>query len=256
MPIPNEEPFDPLSQTVIPLGQGKTATALDALRTLSLREAEALAKHFQLTERGTLRNDESQQHMGRSKRRTKIVGLHEFPPAPPKAKEAVERFVATYGLPLQDLSSDTAAFILRRVMYDYFRLAILRRQKKEPLFTPDELIELMRVMRLKPFQLAEFLSAGDPKQRNSLSGLIHRWMHGASRPVGVRAMRVNRLIEQQVRRPRSQTGGTARYKTAGEYSTNPESVRRRLAWLRRKERGKELIPIAKSALQEEGNDAG
>lgn len=200
--------------------------ARDSKRRLESARAEAeyLARHFQLDEKGRLDSSESGTKMSFAQREAKQERLTNFPVMPEGERERLEGLIKRYGLPLAALSSDTAAFVVRRVMLDWFKLNVLRRAIKPGLFTQEELIELMRELQVQPSGLAEMV---DPARKGPMINMIHRWLHGVNRPVGLGAIRVNRLIEQHVRRKKS-AGGTPRGR--GTYSIRADTIDRRNRW--------------------------
>lgn len=245
--------FNPLSQTTVPLGQSKLAKTAKQKREEALAEAAFLTKHFQLDDQGRLGENENHQRLSHSARAAMRRKLTDFPRIPQYEADRLEEMIRKWGLPLSALSSDTAAFVVRRVMFDYHRLAILRRRTRKPMFTPDELIELMRVMNVKVFQLAHII---EPSRPNAANGMLHRWVHGVNLPTGTTAIKVNRLIEQQVRRKKA--GGFPAPRKEDDLSAKPETVSRRDRW--RRARAPLDLPLASAASaarrQREGkNDA-
>ena len=237
-----DAPFDPLSRTFRPLGATYTARNITLHRQRMRAEAEFLAAHYQMDKTGKLPGDEGAQNLSMTKRRERIERLTTFPPIPPGELERLEGIIAAYGLPLTQLSSDTAAFVMRRVMLDFHRLAVLRREQRPGLFTREELIELMRVLKVRPAHLAQMV-AGSSVSLDAAQGNIDRWLHDAARPTGTMAIRVNRLIEQNVRHPKR--GGTPRPEK--DLSTEKDTVRRRTQVRAAKERRAAVIPLAPSA---------
>jgi hypothetical protein len=219
--------FNPLKQTQVEPGQSKLARDARAKRARSVTEAEWLARHFQLDAYGRLDSSETGVKMAQSDRKAKYERLTGFPVMPPGELARLVEIIATYGLPLASLPSDTAAFVVRRVMLEYWRLNVLRRKAAVPLFTPDELIALLREMNMQVAGLSEML---DPHRKDATNNLLWRWLHGVNKPTGTVALRVNRLIEQHVRRKRTAGAQDGR----ANYSTNPTTVQRRL----RKERSR------------------
>jgi hypothetical protein len=247
-PTKGNKMFNPLSSTVVPLGRSRLARTTKQKREEALVEAEFLAHHFQLDDQGRLGETENSTKISHAARTAIRKRLSDFPRIPQYEADRLESIIAKYGLPLSALSSDTAAFILRRVMFDYHRLSVLRRRVRKPLFTPEELIELMRVMNVKPFQLAHIL---EPVRFNAANGLIHRWIHGVNHPTGLTAIKTNRLIEQQVRRKKA--GGFPAPRQEEALSDKPATVERR-SRLRRAEKALNL-PLASAARkQREGNN--
>ena len=234
--------------------QGKSWLAKKARtdRERNRAEAEFLARHLQLDERGTLPEEEKSQNKGVAERQDRIRRLTNYPPIPPGELSRLEGIIKTYGLPLSALSSDTAAFVVRRVMVDFHRLSVLRRSLAKGLFTPDELVELMRVLKVKPAQLAEMVSPGSGVTRNNAMNSIHRWMHGASRPTSVLGIRLNRMIEQNVRRVPS--GGAPLKREEAQLSQKPQTVRRRAQKQRKRQEGWIEAPLA-YAVRKEAADA-
>jgi hypothetical protein len=250
-PRPGQKPFDPLSQTWVEQGKSWLAKKARTERERNLAEAEFLARHFQLDERGALPEEEKSQNKGVGERQERVRRLTAYPPIPPGELQRLEGIIKSYGLPLSALSSDTAAFVVRRVMVDFHRLAVLRRTLAKPMFTADELIELMRVLKVKPAQLAEMVAPGTGTTRNNAMGSIHRWMHGASRPTSVLAIRLNRMIEQNVRRAPS--GGAPLKREEAQLSQKPETVRRRAQKQRKRQEDRIEAPLAYAVRKEEAD---
>ena len=249
-PLKGNKMFNPLSQTNVPLGRSKLARDTKQKREEAVAEAAFLAKHFQLEGGGRLGETENSTKLSYSARQAMRKKLTDFPRMPQYEVDRLEAMIRRWGLPLSALSSDIAAFIVRRVMFDYHRLAVLRRRTRKPLFTPEELIELMRVMNVKAFQLAHIV---EPSRPNAANGLIHRWMHGVNHPTGTTAIKVNRLIDQQVRRKKA--GGFPARREDETLSDKPQTVERRTR-LRRAEQRLNL-PLASAARKqrEEHTDA-
>jgi hypothetical protein len=210
-------------------------------------EAEFLAAHFQLDAEGKLPEDEQAGNKGVKARNAQKAQLYDFPRIPDGELQRLEGIIEKYGLPLSVMSSRIAAFVLRRVMADYFRLSTLRRTIKPPMFTAEELVELMRVLQLKPAQLADVVSPPKDGGRNNALGSIHRWMHGASTPTSLLAIKINRLIEQNVRRVG--TGGFPGKFEGVPRSNRPETVLRRERKYRERRVAREemVIPVSQSA---------
>jgi hypothetical protein len=189
--------------------------------------------------------------MSKAKRDAYQARLTAFPRMPDHDLQELQRIVGAYGLPIAQLDSDTAAFVLRRVMHEYFKLSILKRASKPGMFTPDELLELMHRRGWTPIELASITRADDP--RAGLSN-ISRWLNKASMPQGIHAMRVNRLIEQYVRKPdQRRTGGNLGQRRKNP-TENPDSIRRRE--YDRARRKIDNVPTASAAREEqEGTDA-
>jgi hypothetical protein len=239
--------FKPGDREWQPLGMESTVAKRAITKREAARvEAEWLAKHFQLE--GTSLGDESSSVMSTQKREAYKARLTSFPRIPDHDLQELQRIVATYGLPIATLDSDTAAFILRRVMLEYFKLNVLKRSTRPGLFTTDELLELMHRQGWTISDLAEITKAEAPH-----AGLtnISRWLNGASVPTGIHAMRVNRLIEQYVRKPdrprgRGSSGGNPGQRLRNP-TTNPDSIdRKRRA---RRARTMDNIPTATDAMR-------
>ena len=246
-PRPGQKPFDPLSQTWVEQGQSWLARKPKTDRERKKAEAEWLARHLQLSEKGSLPEDERSHSNGLEERAKRYAALTAYPRIPEGELARLEGIIKKYGLPLSALSSDTAAFVVRRVMMDFHRLSTLRRAIRKPMFTPVELIELMRVMRLKPTQLAEMVAPGVGVTRDNAVGSIHRWMHGASQPTSVLGVRLNRMIEQNVRRKGS--GGNPEATRGVVKSDKKETAKRRARKARAAERVQMEIPLSYAAQQ-------
>lgn len=233
-----------------PLGDESTVARRAKLkRERQKAEAEWLARHFQLegTRYGAHENSTVLSLRQRMDRQEALVA---FPRIPEHELQELQRLIGAYGLPIARLDSDTAAFILRRVLLDYFKLNILRRATKPPMFTPEELLALLRAMKLQPLELAHITSANN---HNAGLGNIMRWLNGGTQPTGIHAMRVNRLIEQHVRR--SPAGGNPSQQAKRPRSQNPETVKR--AVRRAKRRTVVDAPLASAAREAmENGDAG
>ena len=243
-PRPGQKPFDPLSQTWTEQGKSWLAQKARTDRERRVAEAEWLAKHFQLDDKGRLPENEAAQDKGVKARETIRKKLTDFPRINDGELARLEGIIQRYGLPLAAMSSETASFVVRRVMMDFHRLSVLRRALKEPLFTPDELIELMRVLQVKPTQLAEMVA---PQNPNNARGSIFRWMHGAAHPTSVLGLKINRLIEQHVRHPKR--GGFPGPRKESELVQDGDTARRRRSYRAKKQREAEgmFIPLAPSA---------
>lgn len=244
-PRPGQKPFDPLSQTWVEQGQTWLARKSKTDRERRRAEAEWLSNHFQLNGRGSLPEDEKSTHKSVKEREERYKALTAYPRIPEGELERLEGIITRYGLPLSALSSDTAAFVVRRVMMDFHRLSTLRRAIRKPMFTPDELIELMRVLRLKPTQLAEMVAPGAGVGRDAAINSIQRWMHGVSQPTSVLGVKVNRMIEQNVRRRPS--GGVPRPRSEEELSQKKDTARRRASRARARAEGQMEIPLSYAA---------
>jgi len=216
---PGAKNFNPLKQTNVPLGQSKLAKDARTKTELAYAEARYLADHFQLDQYGRLDSTETGEKLSHSARRDKIDRLTAFPRMPEGEMERLVGIIERYGLPLAQLPSDTAAFVVRRVMMDYWRLSILRRRTAKPMFTPEEMVELMRALQVQVSGLAEIIA---PDRKGPTINLLWRWIHGVNKPTGTTALRVNRLIEQHVRRKRADNHGRP-----GVYSNNRVTVERR-----------------------------
>ena len=242
--------FDPLTRSMYPLGEIKIARDARTKRMLAEADAAWMAKHFQLTEDGKLDPKESAQ-LTAKERAAKYKRLTDFPRIPPGELDRLERIIAQYGLPLAALSSDIAAFVLRRVLIEYHRLTTLHRRTNKGLFTPEELLELLTVMQLKPWELADALRGGQvgTRDRHAINNLIQRWLHGVNKPNGITAIRVNSLIEQHVRKTKARAGGFPAVSRPGvARSENPDTVQRRTR--RERQRKPAVAPLTKAAMAE------
>lgn len=235
-----------------PLGDESTvARRAKVKRERQKAEAEWLANHFQLegTRYGAHENSTNLTIRQRMDRQEALVA---FPRIPDHELQELQRLIGAYGLPIARMDSDTAAFVLRRVLLDYFKLNILRRATKPPMFTPEELLALLRAMKLQPVELAHMTS---PNNHNAGLGNIMRWLNGGTHPTGIHAMKVNRMIEQHVRRKPS--GGNPS-RQAKNRSENPETIKRAIR--RARTRTTVDAPLASAAKQameaEEEGDAG
>ena len=237
---PGQKPFDPLAKTWVEQGKSALARKARTDRERNRSEAEWLAQHLQLTATGSLPEEEKSTHKSEAERKRRYASLLAFPPMPPAEVAYLAHLIKNYGLPLSALPSDTAAFVVRRVMMDFHRLSVLRRTLSPPMFTPDELLELMRVLKVNPTQLAELTFRGATTRWNAV-GSIHRWMHGASKPTSVLAIKINRLIEQNVRRKAS--GGHPEMQRGKEISDKPQTVERRERKTRARRRSDSGIAI-------------
>lgn len=239
-PRPGQKPFDPLARTWTEQGKSWLARKARTDRAARIAEAEFLAKHLQLDAKGRLPEDERSGDKSLTERRERYAKLTDYPRIPEGERERLEGIIDAYGLPLSALSSDTAAFIVRRVMMDFHKLSSLRRAVQAPMFTPEELIELMRVLKVTPTQLADMLVGGQgPAAVNNSRGSIFRWMHGASRPTSTLGLKVNALIERYVRRPLR--GGYPAPRKESELAQDPETAKRRNR--HRAQEAKRAIPI-------------
>ena len=246
-PKPGQKPFDPLSQTWTPMGQSWLARKAKTDKARRLAESQFLAAHFQLDPQGRLPEEEQAGNKGVRARAADHKRLTDFPVIPPGELQRLEGIIEKYGLPLTALSSRVAAFVMRRVMLDYFKMSNLRKTTKPPMFTPEELVELMRVLQVKPTQLADMVAPPKEGGRNNALGSIHRWMHGASTPTSLLAIKINRLIEQRVRR--SMVGGYPGKIEGVPHSDKPVTVERRERKYKERRRKKEemVIPVSQSA---------
>lgn len=211
-PKPGTRHFVPGDTSWKPLGERSVLTKRAKTKLESQRaEAEWLANHFQL-EGASLGRREATKHLSMSGRKNRITRLTAFPRMPDYELQEFQRLIGAYGLPIAQLDSDTAAFVVRRVMLDYFKLGILRRAIKPPMFTSAELLELLHAMHLTPQELGRLTNPGNPS--GGFANLT-RWLNEASKPTGIHAVRVNRLIEQHVRRAKKLPEGMARDNTEG-----------------------------------------
>jgi hypothetical protein len=238
--------FDPMAKAWRQMGTTLLAKRSQLERDKARAEAEWLARHLQLDERGRLPGGEAKQNVGEYHRRREYKRLTDFPRIPQGELERLEGIIRRYGLPMSALSSEVAAFVLRRVMMDWYRLTTLRTALRPALFTPEELLALLTEMRLNPSQFAEIIWPANP---NAARGNIYRWLHGVNHPSGLVAVKVNRLIEQRVRRRPS--GGVP--KREEDLSAEKETKSRRERW--RKQQRPKNVPISKAAQKEEGTDA-
>jgi hypothetical protein len=177
--------------------------ALLAQRAERAAEMHALASHLGLTASGTLPEDEQAENESREARERRFAALRDYPPIPEHALRELERIIGAYGMPLEALSSEKAGFVFRRVLSDYHHIrAIARDYRRMGLFTADELRELLRVLGLGPWQLAQVI---DPHHAHTINAAILRWLGGLHAPTGRGgsgpAFKINRLIEQHVRGP-------------------------------------------------------
>ena len=215
-----------------------------AERQRKVEEMQVLARHLGLTEAGALPEDEKAENESKAVTQARFDALRAFPPIPEHALRELERIIGAYGLPLQALSSDKAAFVFRRVLSDYHHIrAIARDYQRAGLFTIEELRELLRVLGVGPWQLAQVI---DPNKAHTINAAILRWLGGLHAPTGRNglgpAYKINRLIEQHVRRK----GKEGRVRPGWERSG---ATGRRL---REQRLGEELtIPLASSAQKTE-----
>lgn len=245
-PRPGQKPFDPLARTWTEQGKSWLARKARTDRAARVAEAEFLATHLQLDDRGRLPEEEAAGNKSLTERRERYAKLTDYPRIPDGERERLEGIIATYGLPLSALSSDTAAFILRRVMMDFHKLSSLRRAIQPPMFTPEELVELMRVLKVTPTQLADMLVGSQgPAATNNFRGSIFRWMHGASKPTSTLGLKVNALIDRYVRRPLR--GGYPAPRKEETLSKEKDTVRRRNSRRAQEEKRAIPIPLAPSA---------
>lgn len=246
-PRPGQKPFNPLARTWVEQGKSWLARKAKTDRERRIAEAAFLANHLKLDERGRLPENERSGDKSLQARQERYAKLLNYPPIPEGERQRLEGLIARYGLPLTALSSETAAFIVRRVMMDFHKLSSLRRANSEPMFTPEELIELMRVLKVTPTQLADMLVGNQgPQATNNFRGSIFRWMHGASKPTSTLALKVNALIERYVRRPQ-RSGGYPAPRKEDQLSTEKDTVRRRNSRWAQEEKRAIPIPLAPSA---------
>lgn len=252
---PGRRLFTPGDRDWQPLGMESTvARKAITKREAQRAEAEFLSRHFKLVN-GSLPPEEDSTKLGPDKRQARFEALNAFPRMPEADLQELQRIIGAYGLPLVRLDSDTAAFVMRRVMLDYFRLNILKRAAQPGLFTPEELLELMHVANLTPTRLAEITHPLLP--HNGLTN-IQRWLNKASVPTGLHAIRVNRLIDQHVRR-RGKSRDQRREQRRGYQrgSIKPETVARSARQARADaKRGRIEAPLAsaaRKALESEGD---
>lgn len=245
--------YDPLARTWRPLGKTIQARRAQTDRTARIAEAEWLANHFQLDPQGRLPADEQAGNFSVKQRRDNRSRLTDFPRIPEGELMRLEGIIQKYGLPLATLSSDVAAFVVRRVMMDFHRLSALRRGIKDGMFTSEELLELLTVLKVNPGQFAEMVW---PDNVTASRGNVYRWLHGISKPTGLMAIKVNRMIEQMVRRKGSKGGMPEMSKGMGT-SDNPVSAARRERKYRQRRREGEMdIPLARSAQEEADANSG
>jgi hypothetical protein len=178
---------------------------------------------------------------------------------PAAVLESLEDILKRYGLPLERLSSETAAFVLRRVLLDYHYMPLLQRTYRAPLFTPEELVELMRLLRVNPHQLADLLAPhGSPQKKYGIYVMIQRWVAGINNPVGLVAQRVSHMIAANVRR-KTAPPANAQVEDSSRLSRAPETVRRREDKRRQREAEQARVraPLSRAAQRElEGRTGG
>jgi hypothetical protein len=253
-PRPGQKPFDPLARTWTERGKSWLARKAKTDRERRMAEAEFLAKHLQLDERGRLPSDEAARDLSLEGRQARYAQLTNYPRIPEGERDRLEHIIATYGLPLSALSSDTAAFIVRRVMMDFHKLSSLRRANTAPMFTPEELIELMQHLKVTPTQLADMLAGSQgPAAVNNARGSVFRWMHGASKPTSTLAVKLNALIDRYVRRPLR--GGYPAPRKEEDLAKDPETAKRRTRYRAQQERRAIPIPLAPSARKDRPGEA-
>lgn len=185
----------------------------------------------------------------RQQRESEDIALESFPKMPEAEKWRLEQIITNYGLPLMQLDTNIAAFIVRRVLRDYNSLTRHKRTVT-PLFTVEELQALMAELKTDWKGLAEITGTTNPKGGGKNNNLIWRWLNGKSAPQGTSAWRVNSYIERYVRRKSKPP--TARP------SENPATVERRERY--RKSRQQSMAPVSqltgkeRDAAQERGRD--
>lgn len=242
------EVFDPLDRTRLPLGSKVTGgrdRRRRAEREALQAELRVLAARYGLTERGTLPEGEQVASISREKRDRIIAKLTGYPVIPDGELALLNDLLRHYGLPVERLDPDVAAFVIRRAQYEFKRFATLQRKPEVPMFTPQELLELLKEMRLRQFALAKLLQPDNPE---AAYNAIQRWLHDLNYPRGVLAMRVNRLIDLHVRN-RRRPGGFPAERAPGELSANPETVvrRNRLDRARARLEADRTIPLSTEA---------
>jgi hypothetical protein len=201
------EPFDPLARALRRPGEAKLAVDLRNDRIEARERAQQLAAHLGLGPTGKRKDAVKavglRSHKNRIERDAKF---YDFPPIPDDDLMILERLIARYGLPLMDLAPETANFVLNRVLADYNSLQGLRhRAVRKPLFSPEELLELMRVLEVNQFSLARLVDANSMRRGGTLATMISRWLHGINLPTSGRAVQINAMIEQFVRKRRPLT---------------------------------------------------
>lgn len=238
--------FTPGDREWQPLGMDSTvAKRAITKREAARAEAEWLANHFQLV--GTTLGIESSSVMSAHKREAYRARLTAFPRMPDHELQELQRIIGAYGLPIASLDSDTAAFVLRRVMLEYFKLNTLKRANTPGLFTKEELLELMHRQGWTTSDLAAITKADD--HRGGLTN-ISRWLNGASVPQGIHAMRVNRLIEQHVRKADKRRPGGNFGQRLKNPTDNPDSIRRRTNARKSRTLSRDQVPTASAAMQD------
>lgn len=253
----NNSLIDPKTGDYREAGNTVLAKRAKLERDKATAEAEWLAHHLQLDSRGRVPErwawdgSMDRSNRGPQARKKNYDALTNYPRIPDGELERLEGIIQKYGLPLAALSSDVAAFVVRRVMVDFYRLASLRRQTRKGLFTQDEFIALLKHLEMNPKQFAEYLGTANP---NAARNSIYRWFHGISAPTGILAIKVNRLIEQQIRRKGVRTGGNAERFRGTHTSDNPITAERRARKERERRREAEMhIPLARSAQEREAD---
>ena len=244
------QPFDPLARTVLPPSEHARTRYVRGRRAYRLAQAKKMAAHFQLTPDGKVPESETSHTMGMVARDDRDDKLRDYPEMPLGELELLEDIIREYGLPLDRLHTDVAAFIFRRVMIDYRTFALLQRARRPPLFTPQELVELLRVLGLNQYQFSKLLTPGrTPQKAYSTYVMLQRWVQGENVPVGIMAQRVNALITQHVRRKGGLTTN-ARVTDESKLSQAPDTVRRRRGKRRQEEderSGHVQAPLARAA---------
>ena len=187
---------------------------------------------------------------GKAEREAERDRLMNFPLMPDHVRLELEQIIQLYGLPLATLTPSVAQFILRRVMFEYRSTISKKRTTRTPLFTKEELRELLTVMGLEPMDLAEMLANGT-RSKSSIYQSINRWMTDEGRPTNSgAALRINAMIQRRVRQKYASESGSR------ISSTNPDTARRRAQWNRQKvAKNIPLAPSAKEALDAAQNSS-
>jgi hypothetical protein len=246
-----DAPFDPLARSVVPRSITAIGRYARGRRLARLAHAKKMAEHLRLTDQGRIPEAEYARNQGAHGRDDYDAKLRHYPEMPEAVLTTLVDILTRYGLPLEALPSDTAAFVLRRVLLDYRYMALLQRQDRPAMFTVDELIELMRVLGTNQHQLADLLAPhGSPQDKYGIYVMIQRWVQGVNRPWGLTAHRVNQLINQYVRRKRVTTN--ASIKDEAKLSHHPETERRRADKRRQAEAEQRRlnVPISRAAKRE------
>jgi succinate dehydrogenase flavin-adding protein (antitoxin of CptAB toxin-antitoxin module) len=247
------EPFDPLAQMTTTPGASAQARWNRGRRAERLERARRMAIHLGLTATGGLPEDETGHNLSPKQRDERDDRLRTgFEEITPEALKALESLIDRYGLPLEELDTRIAAFVLRRVLLEYRNMAYLQRDQRQGMFTPQELVELMRVLHVNQHQLADLLAGqASPQKRYQTYVMIQRWVHGINKPTGVTALKANRMIELHVRRKtRGGMKPEGSREPDEELSDKPATVERRTRWRKRRAGEGEMdIPLSTAAQQ-------